>query len=436
MDSRDHIRRRRRVVVAGPLAPFADGLRQDLAGRGFALDTVTGYVHLLADLSGWLASGGLTAADLTAEAAGEFLSARREAGHRTGVSTRALGPVLGYLRSVQAAPPPGLPVPGTPVEELLAAYRQYLEDERGVSAGTVTHYLRYARAFLARFPQPVTEALAGLSAGQVTGFVLEQARLRRGRPPDMVTLPALRSLLRYLHAAGHIPLALAGAVPAGRRWRPALPRAASADHLRAVLASCDRESAGGRRDYAIVLAMSRLALRGGEVAGPGAKGHRYYDWALIGLPGGRPGHHWLLIRRSRRTGELAFYRCWAPRPVPLATLVQVAGLRWTIEENFQASKGITGLDQHQVRRWASWYRWVTLAMLASAFLTLTAAAEHGRPQPEDQIPLTRNEISHLLATMTIRPAQPASQLAWSAWRRRHQHRARTSHYQRQAATEQ
>lgn len=267
MDSRDHPRRTRRVVVAGPLAPFADGLRQELAGWGYALDTVTDHVHLLADLSGWLADGGLTAADLTGEAAGEFLRARRAAGHRTGVTARALAPALGYLRSVQAAPPPGQLVPATPLEELLGAYRQYLQGERGVSAGTVTHYLRYARAFLAGLPGPLAQALAGLSAAQVTGYVLEQARRRRGRPPDMVTLPALRSLLRYLHAAGHVPLPLAGAVPAGRRWRQVLPRAASADHLRAVLAGCDRESAGGRRDYAIVLAMTRLALRGGEVAG-------------------------------------------------------------------------------------------------------------------------------------------------------------------------
>jgi site-specific recombinase XerD len=267
MDSCDHLRRRRRIVVAGPLAPFADGLRQDLAVRGYALDTVTEHVRLLADLSGWLASAGLTAADLTGEAAGEFLGARRAAGHSTGVSARALAPVLGYLRSVQAAPPQGRPVPATPVEALLAAYQRYLEGERGLSAGTVTHYLRYAQAFLAGFPGPLTETLARLSAGQVTGYVLELARSRRGRPPDMVVLPALRSLLRYLHAAGHIRLPLAAAVPAGRAWRPGLPRAASPDHLRAVLASCDRDSAGGRRDYAIVLVMTRLALRGGEVAG-------------------------------------------------------------------------------------------------------------------------------------------------------------------------
>ena len=267
MDSHGHARRRRRIVVAGPLAPFADGLRQDLAGRGYALDTVTDHVHLLADLSEWLAGCGLAAADLTGEAAGEFLGARRVAGHRRGVTAQALAPVLEYLRSVQAAPPPERPVPGTPLEALLVAYQHYLEGERGLSASTIKHYLRYARVFLSGFPGPLAQTLRGLSAGQVIGHVLEQARGRQQGAPDMVRLPALRSLLRYLHSAGHVPLRLDRAVPAGRAWRPGLPRAASPAHLRAVMASCDRDSAGGRRDYAIVLAMTRLALRGGEVAG-------------------------------------------------------------------------------------------------------------------------------------------------------------------------
>ena len=169
-------------------------------------------------------------------------------------------------------------------------------------------------------------------------------------------------------------------------------------------------------------------------AGPGAKGHRYYDWAWVSIDAQLPGHRWVLIRRSRRTAELAFYRCYSPRPVPLATLVKAAGRRWATEENFQAAKGLTGLDEHQVRRWASWYRWTTLAMLALAFLTIAAAAEHTRsPAAHEQIPLTRNEIAHLLAGQAIRPATAIWHwLRWSAWRRRHQHRAKTSHYQRQA----
>ena len=86
-------------------------------------------------------------------------------------------------------------------------------------------------------------------------------------------------------------------------------------------------------------------------AGAGAKGHRYYDWAFLAISDSRPGYRWLLIRRNQRTRELAFYQCYAPRQVPLAVLVKTAGRRWTTEENFQAGKGLTGLDEHQVRRW-------------------------------------------------------------------------------------
>ncbi len=104
-----------------------------------------------------------------------------------------------------------------------------------------------------------------------------------------------------------------------------------------------------------------------------------------------------------------------------------------MEENFQAGKGLTGLDEHQVRRWTSWYRWATLAMLAAAFLTIAAAGEHARqPAPAGQIPLTRNEIAHLLATLTSPAHDARHRTRWSRWRRRHQHRAQASHYQRQS----
>ena len=166
-------------------------------------------------------------------------------------------------------------------------------------------------------------------------------------------------------------------------------------------------------------------------AGPGAKGQRWYDWAWVVIEPGRPGCHWLLVRRNRRTSELACYRCWSPRRVPLAAYVGVAGQRWTTEENFQAGKGLSGLDEHQVRTWTAWHRWVTLAMLALAFLTIAAAAE--QPASAGLIPLTRNEIARLAAALTS-PSAPLSahQLRWSAWRRRHQHRARTCHYKRQS----
>jgi SRSO17 transposase len=175
--------------------------------------------------------------------------------------------------------------------------------------------------------------------------------------------------------------------------------------------------------------------------GKGAKGYRFYDWAFIRLDdsepdrGGQPAQHWLLVRCNHKTGELAFYRCFVPHPVPLATLVRVAGRRWTIEERIQTGKGLVGLDQHQVRRWRSWYRWVTLAMLAHAFLVVATLAERTRhPAPAGLIGLTCNEVQHLFAALLARPTRDRGhRLRWSLWRRRHQARARNCHYRQQAA---
>ena len=86
-----------------------------------------------------------------------------------------------------------------------------------------------------------------------------------------------------------------------------------------------------------------------DVRRPRREGYRYYDWSLVALPratDNHGGHHWLLIRRNRSTGELAFYRCWSPQRAALHTLVTVAGRRWKIEESFQAAKTGLGLDQH------------------------------------------------------------------------------------------
>src|SRR5215211_7562809 len=177
-------------------------------------------------------------------------------------------------------------------------------------------------------------------------------------------------------------------------------------------------------------------------AGQGAKGRRWYGWArlplsTIGAPCG--WQRWLLVRRSLRTGELAYYLCAGPAGLPLVALVRVAGSRWRVEEAFQASKGLCGLDQHQVRRWGSWYRWVTLAMLAYAFLVVAAVTEHTRHPPAIHhrwglIPLTCNEVQHLFAALICRPAgDHAHRLRWSWWRRRQQARARACHYRRQAS---
>lgn len=104
-------------------------------------------------------------------------------------------------------------------------------------------------------------------------------------------------------------------------------------------------------------------------AGDGTKGPRWYDWARVPLLSWQmPGERWLMLRRSRSDGKLAYYVCYTPAGTDLQTMVQVAGMRWMVEECFEATKGEVGLDQYEVRSWHGWYRHITMAMMAHAFL--------------------------------------------------------------------
>ena len=115
-------------------------------------------------------------------------------------------------------------------------------------------------------------------------------------------------------------------------------------------------------------------------AGEGAKGPRLYDWAYTPYRGGAPagwGKGLLVRRKLDEPDDLAFYLTLAPEGTDLATLVRVAGTRWTIEACFEAAKGEVGLDQDEVRSWTGWHRHVTLAMLAHAYLAAVREAAAG-----------------------------------------------------------
>jgi SRSO17 transposase len=166
--------------------------------------------------------------------------------------------------------------------------------------------------------------------------------------------------------------------------------------------------------------------------GGGSKGKRWYDWAWVTLHDDSPGVHSLLIRRNRK-GELAFYRCWSPQPVSLSTLVKTAGMRWCVEESFQICKGEVGLDHYQCRGWKPWHRFTILAMLAMAILTVLTATipSHTVGMIALTVPETRRLLTHVLQ----HHGDLSHILRWSAWRRRHQARAKAGHYKHHAMTE-
>ena len=172
--------------------------------------------------------------------------------------------MLGYLDGLGVLPADDA-VP-TPVDGLLAEFRRYLLQERGVAARTVELYEPAARLFLSGRSEPLADDLARLSGADVNTFVLREARRRSARSAEM-TVSALRALLRFLYAQGVIAAPLAAAAPSVARRREDLPRGIAAGQVRLLLDSCDRSTPVGRRDYAIVLLLSRLGLRCGEIAG-------------------------------------------------------------------------------------------------------------------------------------------------------------------------
>ena len=310
--------------------------------------------------------------------------------------------------------------------------RQYTGTAGRIENAQVAVYLTYAT--------PTGHALIDNALYLPASWTGDPARLAAAGVPDDVGFATKPRLARRL-----VEAALDGGVPA--RWAtgdevygndPALRAALARRGLGYVLAVAKThlvDTKAGKKK-AIDLAVTLPATAWNRIsAGKGAKGERLYDWALVATGDqDLPGEHHLLIRRNITTGEYAFYRAHSPASVPLAAYVRVAGIRWNVEDDFQNSKELAALDEHQVRTWTSWRRWTLLAMLAHAFLAVTTAQAHDTEPADGLIPLTVNEVRHLLVRLALRRQTPSDAfvLAWSWWRRRHQARAQAGHYRRQA----
>ncbi len=146
-------------------------------------------------------------------------------------------------------------------------YALHLVRERGLSGDTRDRYCWTANRFLAGVAAGDSNVAGAIRAEDISGFVLREARKMSGRTMQAET-SALRSFLRFLFLRGKIPTDLSGSVPTvADRSSGTLPRYLPADQVEQLLRSCDRESAIGRRDYAVLLLLARLGLRGPEVVG-------------------------------------------------------------------------------------------------------------------------------------------------------------------------
>jgi integrase/recombinase XerD len=254
------------VRMAGPLAPYAAGFAVELARLGFTRGSAQKQMLLAAHLSRWLRDSGLGAADLTAAAVAVFLAARRAAGYREFVTAKALAALLGYLRGLGVAPQPEVPAPQTWADELLDRYRCWLLAERGLQVKVARGYLDSVRSFVAAHAASGEAGLRDLGAGDVTAFMIAESRRLAPKTAQRLAT-ALRSLLRFWHLQGVIAGPLDQVVPKVANRRPGLPRPLEPGQAAALLASCDLDTAAGRRDLAMLTLLTRMGLRAGEVAG-------------------------------------------------------------------------------------------------------------------------------------------------------------------------
>ena len=249
------------VRFTGPLSPCADGLWRHLVGLGYTSASATQLLRLAGHLSRWMDRRSHALSELTSTLAARYIGARRRAGRTQFVSARALRPILEFFSSAGAdrlAASPQIRLGTT--DALVGRYLEYLERERGLAAATISAREHFTRRFLGTHPD-----VESLTPADVTGFLLwESKQYAVGSAKVLAT--ALRSFLRYLYVSGEVKVDLGGAVPAVAGWRlTTLPKALVPEDVDRLLRSCDRRTAMGKRDFAILILLARLGLRAGEV---------------------------------------------------------------------------------------------------------------------------------------------------------------------------
>jgi len=255
-----------RVLMTGPLAPFADAYGLALSERGYTQRTAVNLLRQVARLSCWLEARGLTVAELSIDRVEEFLVVQRAGGrHRAGWSRPGLVCLVDVLRAMGVVAVDESAVSASATEMLLDGFARHLVGERGLAAGTIRGYVRHAQRFMDGLSSDC--ALVDLTARDVTRAVLgESATVSVSATQNFVA--GLRSFLRFCFVEGLVEVDLSQAAlgSTGRR-RSTLPQGISRADAKALLKSCDRRSSLGCRDYAVIITLLRLGLRRAEVAG-------------------------------------------------------------------------------------------------------------------------------------------------------------------------
>jgi site-specific recombinase XerD len=251
---------------AGPLGQHLAAYVEHLGAHGYTHATIRWQLCLLSVFGRWLDRAGLAVGDLNEEVIGRHVEEDRGHGRWVCAIPGVLRRFVEHLRAIGVVPvvSPALPAPDD-FERVGQRYRMFLEQERGLAEPTIENYLGLLRRFLVhRFGEGPVHT-SDLGPEDAAHFLLEHAHKGSpGRASLMVT--TLRSFFRFLLQHGEISIDLAASVPTVANWRRTkLPRYVEPGAVEQVLEACDRSTAMGRRDYAILILLARLGLRAGEV---------------------------------------------------------------------------------------------------------------------------------------------------------------------------
>ena len=241
--------------------PFADSLTES----GYAATTIQSKLGLLIDLGEWLRRRGLAVKDLDERRIESFITDRRRNGLLRRGDRTTVRQLLDHFREHHVVPRVTPTCDVSPLAAILDRYEKHLRSERGLTTATIINYLPFARKFLSDRFREGPFLLNVVRPCDISGFILRHARTMSCRRAQLMT-SAFRSFFRFLFQRGELQVDLAPSIPTVADWRlSTLPRYITAEEVIRVLGCCDRHTAMGRRDYALLLLLARLGLRAGEI---------------------------------------------------------------------------------------------------------------------------------------------------------------------------
>jgi site-specific recombinase XerD len=254
-----------RRLKNGPDGQLVELYAARLVKDGLARQGTWRCLNLVSDLLRWIASGRSNLADLDERMIERYLRHRARKQSIQPGNQAALKRLLSVMRDAGTIAPAALS-PIAPLDQIFQEFSDYLRRERGLAPKSIVRHLPVINRFLREVCPAGADDLGKIRQEDVIRYIECHAR-DWSADTGKSMCSSLRGFLRYLHHRGLNPLALAACVPSIRRWKLAsLPTYLSAAQVQKALDGCDRTTAMGRRDYAILMMLAKLGMRAAEVA--------------------------------------------------------------------------------------------------------------------------------------------------------------------------